>query len=208
VFIDWPEQISDSDSAWGTVLTDILRHLPASYGEYYRDPAPMTSGHETTHGINSHLRNYENDTGTRANGFYVLEDRGVIVVEPSIRKSDVNGGSVGVDLVTSGLWSYESSDGVSGSLEFTIYGLALGLAVEELDPTYFAAQTQFREFMAWNAERAMDTFYAGRDMEPFGWFDEQTELYDCFTGNTAAADLRDFALRTFGADFCLEVFGF
>jgi hypothetical protein len=48
----------------------------------------MTAGHETTHGINSELRNNWNTTGKKANGFYVLGDRAAIIVEPNIRKSD------------------------------------------------------------------------------------------------------------------------
>ena len=70
-------------------MTDIVNHLPRSYGNTYYDSNRITHGHETTHGINSHLRNYKNDTGRRANGFYVLNNRGVIVPEPNMRKSAV-----------------------------------------------------------------------------------------------------------------------
>jgi hypothetical protein len=85
----WPAQQARSSSSWGTALTDIANHLPAQYGTYYDDPDLVTFGHETTHGIHAHLRNYENDTGQTANAFYVLDDRAALVVEPGILKSDV-----------------------------------------------------------------------------------------------------------------------
>jgi len=88
-WLKFPAEKSLSDSSWGPVLTDIENHLPASYGTTYRDSDKITHGHETSHGIHSHIRNYFNKTGKRANGLYVLSDRGVIVVEPNIRKSQV-----------------------------------------------------------------------------------------------------------------------
>ena len=88
-FIDYPATRTGSDRTWGAVLTDIHNHLPPRYGDMYWDSDKITAGHETTHGINSDIRNYHNDTGRRANGFYALEGRGVIVEEPNIRKSAV-----------------------------------------------------------------------------------------------------------------------
>lgn len=63
----------------GTVLNDIDSHLQA--GHIYRDSDKITWGHETTHGINSRLRQLYQGQG-RINGFYVLQDRGVIIQEP------------------------------------------------------------------------------------------------------------------------------
>ena len=88
-WFDYPTQKSASGTAWGTVLTDIETHLPSSYGTTYRDSDYVTWGHETTHGINSHIRNNFNTTGKKANGFYLLENRGVVLVEPNITKSQV-----------------------------------------------------------------------------------------------------------------------
>lgn len=85
----WPEQQpSLGDPSWGSALTDIARHLPAQYGDqYWFDGDGITSGHETTHGIQAHLRNYE--APAHANAFYVLGDRAAFVLEPAMRKSDV-----------------------------------------------------------------------------------------------------------------------
>ncbi|MCB9560280.1 MAG: hypothetical protein H6708_07710 [Kofleriaceae bacterium] len=86
----WPaQQPALGEAAWGAQLTDIARHLPASYGTQYWDDDPATAGHETSHGIHAHLRNYEYDGAGRANAFYVLDDRAAFVREPGIRKADV-----------------------------------------------------------------------------------------------------------------------
>ena len=85
----WPSQHNRSNAPWGTALTDIIRHLPLSYGDTYADSDLVTYGHETTHGINSHARNNLNRTGRRANGFYCMNDRVAIVAEPAIRKSAI-----------------------------------------------------------------------------------------------------------------------
>lgn len=69
----------------GKVLSDIDSHMPA--GHIYRDSNKVTWAHETTHGINSNIRNGVRD-GRRVNGFYCLEDRAAIIEEPktTIRK--------------------------------------------------------------------------------------------------------------------------
>lgn len=242
-WIDFPEQRSGSDPAWGAVLTDIERHLPTEYGSTYRDSDRVTHGHETTHGINSHIRNYFNDTGRRANGFYCLDGKAAVVPEPGMRKSAVapfipsnmrgsrydlyitgssswddtplyvwdewiayvNGGEVGVDRARSGLWTEGWRDAVMGPLEFTIYALALVMAVEENDPTYFASETQFHEFFAYNARRAMRVFREGRTSEHFTW-DRQDQHYERFRTSSETAAMRAFVVRQYGAAFAREVF--
>jgi hypothetical protein len=243
-WIDYAGQQAISDESWGDALTDIVRHLPASYGTTYYDSDKVTHGHETSHGIHAHLRNNFNNTGQRANGFYALDDRAAIIVEPNIRKSQVaayvpaalrgsrfslyitgssswddtplyvwdewvsytNGGVVGVDLANSGMWSYGWRDAVMGQLEFTVYALALGMAVAELDPSYFAANTQFKEFMAWNTKRAMEVFREGRLIADFAW-DDQDDYYDAFRSGAEGEELRQFARTTFGAAWANQVLG-
>jgi len=87
-FYKFPAQKSASDpGSWGTVLLDIERHLPAQYGKTYQDSNKETHAHETSHGIHAHLRNYHNNTGKKANAFYLLQDRAFITPEPKIKKS-------------------------------------------------------------------------------------------------------------------------
>jgi len=89
VWLMWPEQHSASNSTWGPVLTDIVRRLPTSYGSTYYDADKVTYGHETTHGINSHVRNhFREGTGT-FNAFYNLEGRAILLPEPEYRKSQI-----------------------------------------------------------------------------------------------------------------------
>jgi len=88
-WLDWPDQQSRSNSNWGSALTDIANHLPAQYGTTYDDSDLVTFGHETSHGIHAHLRNYENTTGQQANAFYVLNGKAAVVMEPNIYKHEI-----------------------------------------------------------------------------------------------------------------------
>jgi len=234
-FLPYPATRQDARRDLGPVLIDILDHLPPSYGSTYHDEDPITHGHETSHGIHSDVRNNHNDTGRRANGFYVLDGRAVVIPEPGIRKSHVapfvpqslrgsrytlyisgspswddtplyvfdewnayvNGSAVGVDMVQRGLWRRGWRDGVAGSIEFTIYALAVGMAVEQNDAAYFGRETQFKEFLAFNTKRAMTLFRAGRDMEPFR-YDAQETLYNNLRTSADAEAMRAFARRLFG----------
>ncbi len=86
----WPEQQpSLGQTAWGTTLTDIGRHIPSQYGDTYWSNDAITAGHETSHGIHAHLRNYEAPSSIGWNAFYVLGDRVAFVAEPAMRKSDI-----------------------------------------------------------------------------------------------------------------------
>ncbi|HEY5920750.1 MAG TPA: hypothetical protein VIV11_03725 [Kofleriaceae bacterium] len=49
---------------------------------------PITAAHETTHGIQAHLRNYEAPQG-HVNAFYVLGGKVAFVTEPAMRKADI-----------------------------------------------------------------------------------------------------------------------
>jgi hypothetical protein len=67
----------------GTVYGDIISHSRgAPFGlAHGRD----VDAHETTHGINSEIRNANQRAGARVNGFYVLQGRGVLVEDPNIK---------------------------------------------------------------------------------------------------------------------------
>jgi hypothetical protein len=81
-WIDFPAQKELNDPAWGPFLTDVENHLPIGYGSTYRDSDYVTWCHETTHGINSHIRNRFGGAGR--NGFYVGSDRAAVVDEPRL----------------------------------------------------------------------------------------------------------------------------
>lgn len=79
----------------GEVWSDIESHIQA--GHVYRGDNPITSVHETTHGINSNLRQVYSRAGKTVehegralfcslsgiNAFYVLQNRAAIILEPS-----------------------------------------------------------------------------------------------------------------------------
>ena len=243
-WLDYPEQHQDSDASWGWALADIAKHLPKSYGSTYWDSDLVTAGHETSHGIHAHLRNNFNNTGQTANAFYVLNDRAALVVEPNIRKSDVNpyvpqslrdsrygtylqgasswddrplylwdewvaytnGTEVGVAMVDENKWTYGWRDQF-GNLEFTVYGLAVGMAVEALDASYWNSNDQFRAFMKWQTERAMDLFQRSRTMTAFEW-DKVDDYYAKMQTSADAEDLRKFARRAYGDAWAQQVMGF
>jgi hypothetical protein len=119
----------------------------------------------------------------------------------------VNGAEIGVDLATHGLWTRGWRDAVMGPIEFNVYALATAKAVQAGDPAYFASNTQFKEFLAWNLRRSMDLFRAGRVLPDFAW-DEQDMYYDQLKTSADADALRRFTRETFGADWTLAVMGF
>ncbi len=82
-------QKKKTDADWGPVLTDIEQHLPASYGKKYYNDDWSTHGHETTHGINSELRNNHAKNKGKENGFYLLNDKAAFVVDPKVTMKQV-----------------------------------------------------------------------------------------------------------------------
>jgi hypothetical protein len=232
-FLDYGPQ--QPKTAPGTILTDIVSHLPASYGNTYYDSNLVTWGHETSHGISAHLRNNFNTTGRNANAFYVLGDRAVIVAEPKIIKRQVgayvpsilrasrfslyiegqpawdaqplyildemnaytNGAAVALNLQQNDLWTYGRQDVLTGMIEFVSYSLALGRAVEVNDSEYFQTYPQFTVYLGFAIERAMTTYWAGRQIPEFQ-NDKQEELLKSLREANEAKELRDFAIGVYG----------
>lgn len=85
VFIQLNAFNSRTNAKWAPVLKDIMNHEAPGDNDVYDDP--MTLGHETSHGIHSYIRNHLSTSTARHNGFYVLQNRAVLVKEPAIRKS-------------------------------------------------------------------------------------------------------------------------
>lgn len=97
---DWPavRQVSNL----GKVLSDIESHMPA--GHIYKDSDKITWAHETTHGINSNIRQKFSGSEVnwgrsvwreidgkpvfhagRVNGFYCLDNKAAVINEPNVR---------------------------------------------------------------------------------------------------------------------------
>jgi hypothetical protein len=242
-FLDLKPFNSRTNSQWSPILTDIIQHEAPGDSNQYDDK--VTVAHETTHGINSYIRNHLNNTGKQANGFYVTGNKAVLIIEPNIYIHDVapivpqslrgdrystyisgssswddtplyiwdewvaytNGGEAGVDLVNSGLWNDGWRDAVAGQIEFTVYAIATAMAVKNLDPNYFNTNKQFKEFLAWNLKRSMESFLIGKEMPDFKW-DKQDQYYQKLLTSADANALRQFVRDLFGAEWTKEVIGF
>jgi hypothetical protein len=85
----FPDQKPVREPRWGDRLADLERHLPAKYKRQFHADDPIAHAHETTHGINAHLRILHFDTGLRRNAFYVGGHRAALIVEPNIRLDQV-----------------------------------------------------------------------------------------------------------------------
>lgn len=73
------------DARLGKTLCELDSQLPA--GHIYRDPDAVTWAHETTHGINSRLRQEFSTPGL--NAFYVAGGKALVLREPRFHKRDV-----------------------------------------------------------------------------------------------------------------------
>jgi hypothetical protein len=119
----------------------------------------------------------------------------------------VNGAAVGVGQVSAGLYDDGWTDAVMGPLEFCVYAIATAKAVADGDPSYFASNTQFRAFTAWQLRRAMTLFEAGRAMSDFTW-QHQDDYATAMRSSPEGEALRQFARDTWGAAWTEDVLGF
>jgi len=103
----------------------------------------------------------------------------------------VLGGKCGVDDVQNNRHKGGWTDGVSGCLDFSIYAIALSMAVKDADPEYWESNKQFRDYTIWNLREAYKTYILGHRMEQFKW-DKQDALLKEFLTNSAAEPMRKF----------------
>lgn len=101
------------------------------------------------------------------------------------------GGQCCVDDVQKGRHTGGWTDGVSGCLDFSIYAMALAMAVKEHDPAYWESNTQFRSFTIWMLRQAHQTYVLGHKMDEFKW-DKQDALLREFLTSSAAEPMRNF----------------
>lgn len=103
----------------------------------------------------------------------------------------VLGGMCCVDDVKQGKHKEGWTDGVSGCLDFSIYTVALAMAVKEHDKEYWNDHPQFRNFVKWNLKRANETYLAGHRMKEFQW-EKQDKLLKEFLESAGSAKMREF----------------
>ena len=103
----------------------------------------------------------------------------------------INGALVGIDDVNNGRYRSGWTDGVSGCLELSLYGVALCMAIERYDNNYWNENEQFRAFIKWNLQRAYNTYEIGKDYKEFKW-KKQEEFLQKFRTSKETKDMRDF----------------
>lgn len=103
----------------------------------------------------------------------------------------VLGGKCCVDDVKQGKHKGGWTDGVSGCLDFSIYTIALAMAVKEHDKDYWANHKQFKNWVIWNLKEANTTYLAGHRMKEFQW-EKQDKLLKEFLESPGAAKMREF----------------
>jgi hypothetical protein len=115
----------------------------------------------------------------------------------------INGGEAAISLYDEGLWTDGWRD-QSGVIEFVAYGLAVGMAVEERDPTYFNNNAQFKAMMGYLLRRSLELH---RRFAALTDFRSQTSdrLYNELRTGASASAMRDFIRRTWGQAFLNEV---
>jgi len=80
-FVDVPVIQKNVDSKLGIVLGDIESRMPSRH--QYKFPSDLiTWAHETTHGLNSNIRNANFQSGKTVNAFYVLDGKALLMEEP------------------------------------------------------------------------------------------------------------------------------
>lgn len=109
----------------------------------------------------------------------------------------VIGGKSCLDDSAKGIYRDGWTDGVSGCLDFSIYTLALCMAIQKNDPEYWKNNTQFKSFVAWQLREAHKTFMVGRKMEMFKW-DKQDKLLKELLTSKDAEPYRDLLNKEFG----------
>lgn len=80
-FVDVPVVQNNVDKSLGAVLGDIESRM--SKGHQYSSSDRITWAHETTHGINSKVRNAIYKPDESKNAFYVLEGKALVLREPT-----------------------------------------------------------------------------------------------------------------------------
>jgi hypothetical protein len=103
----------------------------------------------------------------------------------------INGGRTGVDMVERGLYHDSWTDGVSGSLEFSIYSTAVVMAVSAGDSDYIQQNPQFVIATNWLLRQAHTIYLKGSVMDQFKW-DKQDALLASWKESPDAADMREF----------------
>ena len=219
--------IGKKDLRLGAVLSDIRSHI--SDGGYYDDGDKVTSGHETTHGINSMVRNklYK---GKPINAFYCLDGKVSVLDEPRTRievvarevPRSLRGGVYGLYMVEqASTWGdralyildewvcYTNGSavrkdlGMSGRAETVLYMLEFDVYVMTLAKVLEDLEPGYSS----GGFKDFVRWNVERSMSLYGGEREAGEYLAKLRGNADAAGLRSFMIGYFGRRWCVDVLG-
>lgn len=94
--------------------------------------------------------------------------------------------------------STEKSDAVSGCLDFSIYVVAMSLAIKKNDPDYWHKYPQFKLTIEFFLKKAEQTFFCGKKDFPFP---EQDILLKNLRHNEDCQEIRSFLIQEFNGMF-------
>lgn len=225
----WQTQdvVGRKDLRLGAVLSDIRSHI--NDGGYYDDVDRVTSGHETTHGINSMVRNrlYK---GKPINAFYCLDGKVCVLEEPRTRievvarevPRSLRGGVYGLYMVEqASSWgdralyildewvSYTNGSAVRKDLKISRRGETV-LYMLEFDVYTITLAKVLEELEPGYSSGGFKDFVRWNIERSMGLYDGEREAGDYLEklrGNVDAAGLRAFMVGYFGRKWCLDVMG-
>lgn len=99
---------------------------------------------------------------------------------------------VNVEDVKKGRWRSRQSDGISGCVDYSIYTIALCMAVQKHDPAFWNENNQFRRFVVWYLKGAEATYKEGSVYRQLNQFQEQLTLLHTLRTAPEAAAMRAF----------------
>ena len=111
----------------------------------------------------------------------------------------ISGGKCAVGDYQNGI-KVEKSDSVSGCLDFSIYAIALAMAVKTHDPEYWEQYPEFKETIKYFLIQAEKTLGEGLDIEEFN-STQQDILYKNLLQDPSSIDIRKFVISEFDGIF-------
>lgn len=225
----------------GNVLSDIESHMPA--GHIYRSSDKITWTHETSHGLASNIRQKNSRAGYCAyvdgkpvfksadgiNGFYVLNDRSVVLKEPDSTltavanwvPSELRGDVYNLYLVqqrrywnseplyTLDEWvAYSNGSATRADLKITSRGETVQYMMEfTVYAISMAAATKtqdedIKSFLMWHSKRVMDLYKQNQEFSAYSG----AESYWNKAKNNSK--LKEFCYEYFGKDWSQQNLGF
>tara|TARA_Y100000034_G_scaffold135112_1_gene205732 strand:+ start:5326 stop:6057 length:732 start_codon:yes stop_codon:yes gene_type:complete len=213
----------------GKVLSDIESHMPA--GHIYKDSDKITWGHETSHGIHSKLRMKFRE-GKKINGFYVLNNRAVIIEEPRttiqaaarLVPRTLRGGVYQLYMVSQARswgdtplyvfdeWvAYANGAAVRRDLniqsrqETCQYMLEFNVYSICVAKAANTNDPQFKNFLMWHLDRSMKLYEANKSL---GDTSRTTAYWEKVKTSSDAESFRQYTRQYLGAEWTKEVLGF